>query len=290
MKTSSFVVRESPIPAKDGVPLKLLWSRGTVQARPLPPACHTDLELQFVRRGRGSYSIAGRLAPFEPNTLLVIRPDEPHYYVFDEPVYREKCLLMINPRWAGYRGKAFRNWPNRLAVGEREMTVFVFFLFRIEDELRFKPPLWLDSVQAYVRHLLLLIERLSQAAPPPQKESPIIRELHQWLDAHCREPVAVPALARRFGFSTDYLTRIFKRGTGMGLKHYVLWRRIVEAQHQLEAAPALKVQAVSESVGFESVTLFNRAFKLFVGTTPSLYRVLLESRRPPVTGRISENA
>ena len=58
----------------------------------------------------------------------------------------------------------------------------------------------------------------------------------------------------------------------MGIKHYILQRRIAEAQLIMEKQPNLKLTVVARQIGFKDYALFNRAFGKIVHVPPSAYR------------------
>jgi YesN/AraC family two-component response regulator len=61
----------------------------------------------------------------------------------------------------------------------------------------------------------------------------------------------------------------------MGIKHYLLHRRILEAKRLIETKPYLKSGIVAEKVGFDNFFLFRRAFKRLTGVTAGEYRRIL---------------
>lgn len=98
-----------------------------------------------------------------------------------------------------------------------------------------------------------------------------IDELLDYLRQNLAEPVKLPQLARRTGFSVPSFCRVFKRATGHSLLSYVRGLRIDRAKHLL-ATTELPNNSVAELSGFHSQHHFIRSFKKVTRSTPGEYR------------------
>ena len=83
--------------------------------------------------------------------------------------------------------------------------------------------------------------------------------------------MTLEALAEQFHLSGPYLSKDIKNKAG------VTFQEAVRAVRLKKAASALvktgqTVEAIAESVGYESVEHFNRLFKKIYGMTPVQYR------------------
>jgi AraC-like DNA-binding protein len=78
-------------------------------------------------------------------------------------------------------------------------------------------------------------------------------------------------ISRRFFISKSYLCRIFKEVTGFTVQDYVNIHCVKKAQQLLEQN-GLSVADISKSLGYNSVTYFERVFKKYTETTPLKYR------------------
>jgi AraC-like DNA-binding protein len=92
---------------------------------------------------------------------------------------------------------------------------------------------------------------------------------------HMRENLSggvdLQALACELGLSYSSFRRIFREKTGSAPGNYFIDMRIQRACELLEATD-LPVQAVSDSLGFESLFYFSRLFKKRTGQAPSAWR------------------
>ena len=78
-------------------------------------------------------------------------------------------------------------------------------------------------------------------------------------------------LAKSTSYSYEYLSKYFRRHTGITFTDYVCGYRINEARYVLQNSE-LSILQVSLECGFDSLRSFNRNFKKVLGITPSEYR------------------
>lgn len=77
-------------------------------------------------------------------------------------------------------------------------------------------------------------------------------------------------VAENFNLTPAYLSRIFKKETGIGPAEY-LQRIRLEAAKELLLSSDLTIREISESVGYQYVLTMNRVFRKMMGITPSQY-------------------
>src|SRR5690606_23167742 len=78
-------------------------------------------------------------------------------------------------------------------------------------------------------------------------------------------------VARKMGYTPEYLIRIVKRETGMTPKAIVLQMRVQEAKELLEAT-SLNISEIAEQLGYHDVFSFSQQFKHKTGQSPTAYR------------------
>lgn len=94
--------------------------------------------------------------------------------------------------------------------------------------------------------------------------------LMRYLEQHYAEASAAD-VAKRFGYSADYLNLIFKRQTGHTLGELILRLKMQKAAALLKST-ALSVDEISALLGYQNPTNFIRSFKKYAGQTPLQYR------------------
>lgn len=91
------------------------------------------------------------------------------------------------------------------------------------------------------------------------------------MDTHYSEALSLERLAQQFYLSPSYLSRIFKRDTGVNLSTYLQNARIDAAKTLLRTTD-LKSYEVAERVGITDPVYFSRIFKKVTGLKPKDYR------------------
>ena len=88
---------------------------------------------------------------------------------------------------------------------------------------------------------------------------------------HCGDPVDLDEIARAMHVSTFYFCKMFKKATGLTFTDY-LGRVRVEKAKNLLLNPHLRVSEIAYTVGFQSLTHFNRIFRKITGEAPTAFR------------------
>ena len=94
----------------------------------------------------------------------------------------------------------------------------------------------------------------------------------EYISAELQEDLSLAVLAEIAGMNLYYFSRLFKQSTGLSPHRYVLEQRIRRAQHFLRTSDMTILEA-SVRTGFADQGHFTKAFRRFVGVTPTVYRV-----------------
>jgi AraC-like DNA-binding protein len=99
----------------------------------------------------------------------------------------------------------------------------------------------------------------------------LMRKFHALLEANPEEPIYMPELSVALGVSGRTLRNCFQEHLGMGLKRYLLLRRLHLARHALmEGAPGkVTVTDTATRYGFWELGRFAGAYKSVFGESPS---------------------
>ena len=96
---------------------------------------------------------------------------------------------------------------------------------------------------------------------------------------HLDEKLSLSRLAQAAKISPNYLSEKFKEVTGENVVRYISRARVEEAQRLLENGNR-RISEIAFSVGFQSLSQFNRSFKKNVGISPSRYRAGSDGVKP----------
>ena len=98
-----------------------------------------------------------------------------------------------------------------------------------------------------------------------------IREFDEFIDTNLARPVSLAEMAKLFEMSVFHFAHCFKETVGISPYHYVLRRRIQQAQSLL-CNRRLGVSEIAFRCGFSNQSHFADTFRRLTGTAPRQYR------------------
>lgn len=98
-----------------------------------------------------------------------------------------------------------------------------------------------------------------------------IQVIKEYIDSHYHESIRMEVLAQMVNMTPNALSRFFKQRTNRSISDYVNEVRIGHAALLLVES-ALTVVEISYKCGFNTISNFNRTFKVVKGVTPTEFR------------------
>ena len=118
--------------------------------------------------------------------------------------------------------------------------------------------------------------QLNSPLPLPDKElnhQEISYKLAEFIKNNYKESISLAQLSRKFGYSIEYLGKIFKEAMKMTPSEYITYLRIENAKSILLNYPDMDIYKVAKLSGYgENCYYFSRMFKLKTGLKPSEFR------------------
>jgi AraC-like DNA-binding protein len=117
------------------------------------------------------------------------------------------------------------------------------------------------------------LQRLCLMASKPSQGPKVLRleATLRYLRENFREPLRLPEVARKAGFSVPVFTRAFKQTTGTSFLAYVRSLRVEHAKRLLATSP-MTTEEIAQVCGFQSQHHLLRSFKKVARQTPGAYR------------------
>jgi len=107
--------------------------------------------------------------------------------------------------------------------------------------------------------------------PELKTENQLLRNVHEFVQAHIDQPVSVMDIATHFGVSREHLARVFSQ-TGCSTPYQYILNSKMSAACSLLHSGVFSVKEISNKLGFDNVAHFARSFKRIMRCTPSDYR------------------
>jgi AraC family transcriptional regulator len=96
-----------------------------------------------------------------------------------------------------------------------------------------------------------------------------------WVNAHLNEPITLDKVAGQVFLSPGRFRHLFTEQTGMGLRPYILWRRLTRIWEL--TMNGTSISRAAHEAGFADAAHLTRTSKRMIGLAPSMFRV---SRTP----------
>ena len=106
------------------------------------------------------------------------------------------------------------------------------------------------------------------------KNERVIEEIREMIEKDYMKNLSVCEIAQRVFLSPNYISQIFKKETGETITDCIT-RNKINAAKELLRETDLKIQQISEMVGYEDSSYFSKVFKKQTGIYPQKYRTFL---------------
>ena len=117
-----------------------------------------------------------------------------------------------------------------------------------------------------------LISRAAQALQDKQKDaSAVVAKIDAYIQDHLDRDLSRDDIARAVYRNPAYLSRLFRKETGLSLSEYIAKLRIERAKRLLTETND-KISHIAECVGYYHFSYFAKLFKKMTGLSPQEYR------------------
>ncbi|MBP1991076.1 helix-turn-helix transcriptional regulator [Paenibacillus eucommiae] len=116
-----------------------------------------------------------------------------------------------------------------------------------------------------------LSEAVQMIVEKREGTEPVKKFLTEFIHAHYNEDISLEMMAEKANMSANYFSKYFKDKTGMNFSDYLSELRIQKAKEMLIHSD-LRIQEISEKVGYLNTNSFIRMFKKITGTPPGEYK------------------
>ncbi len=130
---------------------------------------------------------------------------------------------------------------------------------------------WRGVLNRMYQYFLTITAELIESRKQIQNASGMMTKVVDFLELNYMKRISQQECAEHFHINKDYLSRAFKKYTGIGMAKYLNNIRIRKAQELLKSTD-LQVMEIADQVGYFDAKYFSRQFKMATGMTPAQYR------------------
>ncbi len=253
---------------------------------------HKGMEINRCVEGEGLCNLRDTVVYFKPGDILSLPANEIHGIKALSPeltvdIMRYDPILLYGTKYDDWDARFVRRLtsPPQIFLSRRDdnpqLQKIVSVLIH---ELRRQPDGWLASVRALARFAHIQICR----SAPTQSSHAQSLQYQQIIDrlapalshivGNCDKPIRIDDLCSTCGMSVSTLRRAFHSAFGKSPMQYVVDMKIQTAQALLRD-PSRPVIDIADAVGYNSLSSFNRHFKMLTGMTPREWRKKVTSDR-----------
>jgi len=248
---------------------------------------HGAYEIYYLLSGDLSYFIEKETYHLEKGGLVFINEGRIHRTTYNPAIRHERILIELDTHFMEKMEQLFpslsftsllsgHGFVFQLPAEEQERVEGL--LFGIIRELRDKKTGFAESAQVSLMELTLFMLRKSaenEPSAPPIRNAQYqkVYEITNYIMENYQTLNSLQNLCDHFYLNKYYLCHIFKQVTGLTVKEYINAIRIKNAK-ELLASREDTITTISQAVGYDSVTHFDRVFKEYTGISPLQYRKL----------------
>lgn len=253
------------------------------------PASHIHdnaYEIYYLLEGDRYYFIGTHTYHLSAGSLVFIRRDTIHKTASTGSAYHDRILLEVSQSVLHAVLSATKEFTEDyffykdciiLSLDEKEQEAIMELFLTIKRELISKQAGYRLMINSCLIRLFLMAQRQEKFSVPAIShltDSPKYRKVEEvacYITEHFSAPLSLQTIARHFFMNKCYLSRIFKEVTGFTVMDYIHAYRIRQACILLRRGD-MNVSQISETVGYESLTYFDRVFRKHVGLSPIKYK------------------
>ena len=253
-------------------------------------------EIYILIEGEADRIVEDRCFSPEPYDVIILNPYEPHSHRVKKPEWYERLYFHILPDAFSF----MKNDPMGLLMQEnRKGHNLICLPPEKKEELKglldvFKQEWSQGDCAAELAgcgalmgifsllngYIATIAEGQESTAPThetPGDIPPVVFDVLRYIERNVSASLSEEELATRFHISTSYLSRLFKKHIGKGLKRYMIVRKIGHAKKLLDGGST--VTETCFACGFNDCSYFIKVFKSYTGVTPYKYQLLSKNHR-----------
>ena len=247
---------------------------------------HMEYEIYYLLNGEGYYFIEKETYHIKKGSLVLIGQGLIHKTSYTKDDYHDRILIELKEddleSFFLLGGSAslkefFEQHTGVFEFGDQEQAYVERILFGIAEEIQKKQEGYEWMVKLKLTELLILIMRNKNLYHRTERASYLtnkhkkVQQIADYITNHYKCELSLNQLCQQFYVSKFYLSRVFKEVTGFSVTEYINILRVKKAKELLEKE-TLNITEISECLGYDSITYFEKVFKRYTQNSPLKYR------------------
>lgn len=139
-----------------------------------------------------------------------------------------------------------------------------------------------EEIEDWLQEKVLEFAKVYWKEKRPEESSPrqLVQKLIDRVQSPDQSDISLQEFAAEHHVSLGYLSRLFKKETGMNFSQFLTKARIEKAQKYLLQTD-LRLSEISALVGYDDVKYFSQLFKKHAGLAPHEYRKIKKKKNQP---------
>ena len=235
---------------------------------------HEHFVIGLVEKGIQQYTYRRTRHTTPPGHIFFVNGDEPHT---GEPataegyVYRTLCLGpdTFQQLTLDIMGKNDHPYLHGAVIADGQLFAKLQRLHRAIAGN--EPTMHCESfLLSALRHLLETHAETHMQVPDPGKDSSVVTQVRQYMEAHYSEDISLADLAALMSRSPFHVARTFTKAIGLPPHAYLESIRISRARELLRVGVSVADTALA--IGYPDQSHFTHRFRRHTGFTPGQYR------------------
>lgn len=215
-------------------------------------------------------------------------------------IFRELMNTFHKENWEQMEILSGKVWPDGSTIRKKdfflELEELHYELYRLLKEKNTAPEVfWTEelaessrkayqSVEQCRKWILAVSNRMKELGRNQGEENDTVVWIKKFVEQNLENRISREMIAEQLYFSTDYISRIFKKETGKALSEYIMLQKIERARVLLEEGKD-NIGDIAIKLGYNNFSYFSEIFRRITGYLPSDYRRKAFQNRIPAKER-----
>ena len=226
-----------------------------------PIHLHHFFELIAVISGKMDVSVDGTVYPLTKGEAVLVFPHQVHSLASKTSRH---ILCIFSP-------ELIKAYTNRYAAKIPENNAFTLNPYLIEQLKNIREEASSFEKKGFLYSICATLDASTTYRERMNLQENLLYKCFDFVEKNYKNDCSLHALTQDINFSYSYMSRYFKKMTGVSFNEYVNQYRISKACHLLTESGCSVLECAYE-VGYTALRSFNRNFKEYTGKTPNQYR------------------